>query len=248
MADYVYVGEELEVFAEVLNWKSYLRETVGRFITGDVLEVGAGIGSTTRALCTGAESSWTCLEPDGALAAQLSASLSREPLPLVPTVRDTNIRELGLELCYDCILYVDVLEHILDDRQELATARRHLRGGGYLIIVGPAHQGLFSEFDEAIGHYRRYTRRSLSERIPIGMIPVMLRYLDTVGVGLSAANRIAIRNPNPSARQIRFWDRFLVPLSRRIDPLLRWRVGKSVVGVWREPEGRAPGAGTHPRG
>lgn len=132
---------------------------------------------------------------------------------------------------------MDVLEHILEDRQELTAARRHLRSGGYLIIVGPAHQWLFSEFDEAIGHHRRYTRRSLSEAIPIGMIPVMLRYLDSVGVGLSAANRIAIRESNPSARQIRFWDRFVVPLSRRIDPLLRWRVGKSVVGVWREPDG-----------
>ena len=250
MADYVYVGEELRVFAEALNWKSYLRDTIGEFITGDVLEVGAGMGATTRALCTGTTSSWTCLEPDGALATRLSATLSAEPIASAPTVRDTDIGGLGQELCFDCILYVDVLEHILEDRQELTAARRHLRSGGYLIIVGPAHQWLYSAFDEAIGHHRRYTRTSLSERIPIGMMPVMLRYLDFVGVGLSAANRLAIREPNPSARQIRFWDRFVVPLSRRIDPLLRWRVGKTVVGVWREPEGpasKAPGPGGRAR-
>ncbi len=37
----------------------------------------------------------------------------------------------------------------------------------------------------------------------------------------------------PSARQIRFWDRLLVPCSRPLDWVFRYRVGRSILGVWR---------------
>ena len=42
--------------------------------------------------------------------------------------------------CFDCILYIDVLEHIENDRQELIEAKKRLKPGGRLIILAPAHQ------------------------------------------------------------------------------------------------------------
>ena len=69
---------------------------------------------------------------------------------------------------FDAVLYIDVLEHIEDDRGELERATRLLREGGYLIVLSPAHQWLFSPFDEAIGHFRRYDRRSLGALQPAG--------------------------------------------------------------------------------
>lgn len=62
----------------------------------------------------------------------------------------------------DMIVMHDVLEHIEDD----AAAARHLRGllkpGGRLIISVPALQSLFGHHDVLLGHYRRYTKRSLA--------------------------------------------------------------------------------------
>lgn len=229
-----YVGSELELFAEARRWKRYVADTVGRFIVGDVLEVGAGLGSTTRALCRGIENSWTCLEPDPGIKRQMADSFQEAPPPVEPIVRAGTLGELDSSLSFDSILYVDVLEHIYDDRRELAVATSRLRRGGHLAIVAPAHRWLFSEFDKAIGHYRRYTLRTLSEAVPSNMAPRALRYLDSLGVALSAANRLLLRSSSPSRRQIEFWDRFVVPLSRRVDPLLGWRVGKSVVGVWQK--------------
>ena len=54
-----YVGSELELFRDCVRWKAYVRETLAPFLGGRVLEVGAGIGGTTRALCGGATTSWT---------------------------------------------------------------------------------------------------------------------------------------------------------------------------------------------
>jgi hypothetical protein len=135
--------------------------------------------------------------------------------------------------CFDAIAYVDVLEHIPDDAAELARAAGHLAPGGRLAVVAPAHQWLYSPFDAAIGHHRRYTKGSLSGVVPTGLTPVTVRYLDAVGLLASAANRMLLRQRLPDRRQLALWDGLMVPLSRGLDPLLGFRVGKSVLGVWR---------------
>ncbi|MBL0098135.1 MAG: hypothetical protein IPP46_17795 [Bacteroidetes bacterium] len=54
--------------------KGYYRKKLTPFISGDVLEAGAGIGETTRHLFNENVTSWTCLEPDAALAAKFRKS------------------------------------------------------------------------------------------------------------------------------------------------------------------------------
>ena len=41
--------------------------------------------------------------------------------------------------------------------------------------------------------------------------------------------------PNPTPAQIRTWDRLMVRASRWIDPVFGYRLGKSVIGVYRKP-------------
>jgi protein-L-isoaspartate O-methyltransferase len=59
-----YVGTELELFCDANNWKAYFRDLLAPYPGGDVLEVGAGVGATTRVLCDGLQTSWLALEPD----------------------------------------------------------------------------------------------------------------------------------------------------------------------------------------
>ncbi len=234
-----YVGTELLVFALADNWKAYFRSFIQPVLRGDVLEVGAGLGATTRALCDGTQTSWLCLEPDPELAREIEARITAGALPAICRVAETTLRALPPEQAFDCILYIDVLEHIVDDAAEARGAAARLRAGGHLVIVAPAHPCLFSRFDAAIGHHRRYTRSSLSAIIPPGLGRRLLVQLDALGTATSAVNRWLLRQSNPTARQILFWDRGLVPWSRRLDRLLRYRLGRSLVGVWRL-EGAAP--------
>ena len=137
---------------------------------------------------------------------------------------------------------MDVLEHIEDDSAEMERAARRLKPGGYAIVVSPAHNWLFSAFDKAIGHFRRYTKATLRATTPAGLELVRLRYLDSVGMLASLGNRMVLGSAMPTARQIAVWDKLMVPISRAIDPLLGYTVGKSILGVWRKPlqdEGRA---------
>src|SRR5437764_174296 len=83
-SDYTYSGTELDNAALAINWKAYFRSRLKRYIKGDVLEVGAGLGGTTVQLRDGDQSSWLCLEPDVSLADRLNATLRDTP-STVPT-------------------------------------------------------------------------------------------------------------------------------------------------------------------
>lgn len=235
---YHYVGSELELFAEATRWKAYFRAQLAPYLGLDVLEVGAGLGGTTRLLCRGTERRWVCLEPDPGLADRLKTSIGDGSLPDCCRVAVGTIAEAAALGPFDTLLYIDVLEHIADDRGELARAAEALAPGGHLVVLSPAHNWLFSPFDRAIGHHRRYSRRGLRALTPESLELVRLVYLDSVGLLASLGNRLLLRSPMPTAAQVRLWDRVLIRLSRRLDPMLAYGVGKSVMGVWqRRPAG-----------
>lgn len=230
---YTYVGTELDVFARAVRWKAYYGSFLRPFLSGDVLEVGAGLGATTRVLCDGTPRSWLCLEPDPSLATKIDESIRAGTLPRCCRVLAGDLSALPEDAHFDAILYLDVLEHIEKDADELARASRHLRPGGRLAAVVPAHQWLYTPFDKAIGHYRRYTRRSLTACGPPGLAKESLFSLDSAGLLLSLGNRLLLRSAHPTDAQIQFWDRAVVPVSRLLDPLLLHRVGKTLIGIWR---------------
>jgi SAM-dependent methyltransferase len=137
---------------------------------------------------------------------------------------------------FDAIVYVDVLEHIRNDRDEVRRAAARLGPGGLLILGGPAHAWLYSRFDAAIGHWRRYNRRSVEALVEAsGLLRLeQFRYFDSVGMMLSLGNRYLIRRDIPSQGQIRFWNNVILPVSRSLDPVLGYRVGKSFVAIARQ--------------
>jgi hypothetical protein len=232
MSEQAYIGGELKLFAQAGRWKQYWISQLRPFIQGAVLEVGAGIGANTLRLRSGSERRWVCLEPDPLLADTLRGQLAETPLDPGTEVVTGTLDALEPAERFNSILYIDVLEHIEDDRGELERAAQHLAPEGHLIVLAPAHAWLFSPFDQAIGHFRRYTARDLDGLTPPGVRLVSAFYLDSVGLLASAANRLLLRQSLPSTRQIQVWDRLMVPCSRLIDPFTGYRAGKSVVAVW----------------
>ena len=229
-----YVGGELDLFAHALNWKKYWVSEIRSYVTGDVLEVGAGFGANTSFLKSDRTSSWTCLEPDPELADRMRTTFATQPSLSDCQIRVTSTAELGRDSKFDTIFYIDVLEHIADDREEMERAAHLLRENGHIIVLAPAHQFLYTAFDKAIGHFRRYDKTSLAACSPTDCELVRLIYLDSVGLLASLSNRLFLRQPLPTLTQIIFWDRLLVPPSRHLDRLAFHKIGKSVVAVWQK--------------
>ena len=126
------------------------------------------------------------------------------------------------------------LEHIEHDREELQLAASRLRPGGHIIVMSPAHQRLFTPFDAEVGHFRRYNRAMLRAISPPDLRLARVRYLDVIGLSASTVNLLFLRQSMPTKEQLRVWDS-LIPITRVLDRLLRYSVGKSIIAVWQKP-------------
>jgi ubiquinone/menaquinone biosynthesis C-methylase UbiE len=234
MQEVIYPGKELELFQHASVWKKYFAGFIKPYLDGNVLEVGAGIGGTTEFLCDSRQESWICLEPDQQLFEKLKSRINSDQLPSSCIAMKGTIHDLDPNQKFNAILYIDVLEHIADDATELAKAGALLSDEGYMIVLCPAHQSIYSAFDKSIGHHRRYNKASLKRVVPRYLHQTKLRYLDSIGFLASLMNKYMLHQPLPTLRQIKIWDNWMIPISRIADLLSFYSTGRSVLGVWQK--------------
>ncbi len=125
-----YVGSELELFSAAHRWKGYFSDLIRPHLGVNVLEVGAGLGGTTKILTRGFSGSWACLEPDAGLAGNIGRAIDAGELPATCRVVTGTLATFSEQERFDSILYIDVLEHIENDAAEAALAASRLIPGG----------------------------------------------------------------------------------------------------------------------
>jgi hypothetical protein len=173
-----------------------------------------------------------CLDPDPAHVSILAQQIGSGALPPFCKAQCGILSDLPADATANTIVYIDVLEHIEDDAAEIRTAIAHLRPAGHLIVLAPAFNWLYSPFDQAVGHYRRYDKKDAWR---LGHPSLSLRsvfFLDSIGFLASLANRLYLRAPLPSPAQIQFWDKKLVPMSIFADRLFGSLFGRTIVMIW----------------
>ena len=232
--EHSYIGGELDLFALATNWKRYIKKEVSSYTTGDVLEVGAGIGATTGALHDGTAHRWICLEPDQVLALRLKAGL-------VSFMGDSTTHVIVGSLRAFSKIPVSIAScTLMSWNISKTTARRsrrlrNLSAGAVILssLLRPIIGSLVNS-TKASATCAVITGRLLRSMMPAGWVEEKLVYMDSVGVLLSLGNVLGLRQSMPTRAQIILWDRVCVPASRLIDRLFRGTVGKSVLAVWRK--------------
>lgn len=227
MEDKTYIGDELPIFSNALNWKDYWSSLIElNSLVVSAVEVGAGIGSNVQFLFQKSKYLYL-LEPDALFCQDYLYPYSQKYDSII--VVNGKINDLSEGVSLDHIYYIDVLEHIERDELELKNATSKLNINGSIFILVPAHQFLFSEFDRSVGHFRRYTVKDFSKIIPVGYKIVSAKYLDTLGFCLSVMLKVFPASIFPTERNIHFWDKYLVPITKRLDKLLGYKIGKSLL-------------------
>lgn len=229
---FTYQGDELELFQHAKNWKTYFSHEIKPLINGNVLEVGAGIGATTLLLNDGTANKWLLLEPDEQMSTGLKKKIAAATLPANCQLQTGTINQVTET--FDTIIYIDVLEHIDADGEELSKAAALLNAGGHIIVLSPAFQFLYNPFDKAIGHYRRYNKKMLRKISPPPLHIINNRYYDSVGYFAALLNKLLLRQKYPTIKQVLFWDRWMVPVSKITDKLFFHRFGKAIITAWKK--------------
>lgn len=86
---------------------------------------------------------------------------------------DISQRAVQFHRRFDLIVLFDVLEHIEDEDPFLQSVMFHLAPDGHLVVNVPAGQWVYSAYDRAVGHKRRYsiaTLRRAAERNGFGLV------------------------------------------------------------------------------
>jgi hypothetical protein len=228
-----YSGLELEVMSVAKNYRNYWMSKVPSVPRDScVLEVGAGIGSNVNQLLE-LFSRINLIEPDKNQEIILREKFRRQ-LKSGSIKIYSGYEQIPQTDKYDLILYIDVLEHIEDDSAEIKLASLRLKENGYLFVVVPAFQALFSEYDRKLSHYRRYDRKKLIALISTNLEIKSLFFIDSIGLIGVSLNRI-LHNTNLSRTAVKIWDGLLVPFSVILDRfIVKHRFGKSLILVARK--------------
>ena len=212
---------------------SWLYSSLRRELGNNVLDAGAGIGTFT-ALLLQDRRSVIALENDPLYIEELRRRFGGSALVSVcqGDLADSNGLPHFPEV--DSVLCLNVLEHIDDDVQALRNMRERVRSGGKLLALVPAYPRLYNRMDQALGHYRRYSKRSFLRKLRVsGWAVQRTFYINVFSVlGWFIAGSI-LRRSRPGGDLARVFD-FLIPLLSFLERyLVRGKAGLSLVAVCR---------------
>ena len=220
---------ELEFFDAAKNWRRYQFENILKYINSSVLDVGPGTGNNIQYYKDKA-SQITLLEINKNLANSLKLKFDDDKKIIV---LNTDIH--SQEKKFDTILYMDVLEHIEDDKKEINKALKQLNSGGNLIFFVPAYQFLYSDFDKAIGHIKRYNKKFfLSFKKDENITIIELKYIDSIGFFIAVLNKLFNKDNKESiGLGVKIWDN-LIFLSKIMDLFFLNKFGKSLFCIMKK--------------
>ena len=224
--DINYDGWELPLFDLSKNFRKYQFDLIKEFVSGNVAEIGPGNGIILKLYLDHCDK-LDLFEPDKNLYSKLNDKFSN--YKKITVINDELNTSSNI---YDVILYLDVLEHIEDYEKEILKAHNALKKGGYLLINVPAFQFLYSDFDKDIGHFRRYSKKDITNLCSNCNLEInKLKYYDSIGFFLSLLSKMTRSNYKKNIKKkIKIWDS-LIPFSRILDKIFISYFGKSLLIV-----------------
>lgn len=236
-APFSYPGRELESMSVASNYHLWILETFAPYLGRHLVEVGAGLGSFSELLLgSHACDTLSLVEPSVEMYGQLEARA--RSLPSKPRIETHNSSfpeaapQIKTRQAPDSIIYVNVLEHIADDEGELNAIHQTLASDGHVFLFVPALSWLYGAFDERVGHVRRYAKAELEEKLRrAGFQIVLSRYFDLAGVAPWWIKYRLLRSATMAAGSVRLYDRYVVPVSRRLESVIHPPLGKNVIVV-----------------
>ena len=221
----IYPGAELDNFDKAVVWRKYIFLLIKKYIKGNVLEVGAGIGSFTNNYKNLARDI-TLTEVDQKNLIKLKEKFKDNNFTFSDKITKKILKK------FDTIMYLNVLEHIKQDNEEIKNAFEKLNQDGYLIILVPAHNKLYSNFDKAVGHYRRYEIEFFKSIKIKNSKLIKLIYLDSLGYFLYYLNKLFFKKEvYPSKLKIFIWDKIFTPIPYFLDRILMYKFGKNILYI-----------------
>ena len=223
-----YSGWELEFFDTAKNYRKYQYNLLKNFIKKTILEVGPGNAILMERYIYKNDLDIVLAEINNDLFEKINNKFNTKD-----NIKVYNVKIDKIDKKFQTIMYLDVLEHIENYEDEILKAYSKLENNGYLILMVPAYQHLYSKYDQEIGHYRRFNKKFFKEFSKKNKIKYKkLIYFDSIGYLFLLANKILkLENKKNVSFGTKVWNS-LIPISKILDKLLIHSFGKSILCVY----------------
>jgi len=234
-----YEGCDLEAMSQAPNYYGWLIGIIKPYIGKAVVEVGAGSGSFSRQLLAMQPKRAVFIEPTKNMFKLLKQTVEQYKTKATEAkVYNAYLSDIATQLRADqpdTFIYINVFEHIEDDLKELKTIKDLLPAGGHVIIFVPAHQALFSEFDASIGHFRRYSKRTVTQLAEdAGLEILQTRYMDMAGTLPWWFSFKVMKSKKLTPKLVGVYDMFCIPIIKTLETVVPAQFGKNVLLVARK--------------
>jgi SAM-dependent methyltransferase len=220
------------------NYHEWILDEFKPHIGKRVVEVGSGTGSITKKLFDYNLEKLIAIEPSKLVYNKLNEGI-------LEYVNDTgkietefksfnsyltDSKEFLCEISVDTFIYINVLEHIEDDLAELKLMYSILEEGGKILIFVPALQWLFGSHDANVGHFRRYYKKELKNKVEkAGFKIEKINYFDFLGIIPWWIAFKLLKLKYLKDDQSKVYDKIIVPLERIVEQKLSPIVGKNLL-------------------
>jgi SAM-dependent methyltransferase len=223
----------LNVIAKADRFNRWMYDQIRDHLKGEILEIGSGIGNISKLV----------IESDHFITLsdynKEYCRILKEQFSTNKNVRDViQIDLLHPEFekmfsrykeRFDSIFLLNVIEHIEDDKLSIKNCNYLLKPGGHLILLAPAYSWLYGTFDEQLGHYRRYTVKSMSELLHDQNFQILSgSYFNIAGIaGWFLFGKIFRRRMLGKGQMSAF--NSIVPFAKLTDKILARKAGLSII-------------------
>lgn len=227
-------GEEtLEGLEGAHAFNRWIYQSIEPYCKGEILEIGSGIGNITSFFVS-AQQHVTASDLRPHYLERLKAKFPERHFSCITLDAASNNFAGDYSAYfgkYDTVFALNVVEHIENDKEAIRNLSLLIKPGGKLIILVPAYQKLYNSFDLHLGHFRRYTKKTLSEAITqSGLVLYKSFYFNFAGIaGWFLSSRITPKKVIPQTH-IKIYN-FLVPIFKLMDLIVLRKAGLSVICI-----------------
>lgn len=228
-----YAGKDLEAMSFAVNYHRWILREFRPFLGKHIVEVGAGTGSFSALLMEHEPHSISLVEPSQmyeSLAVNVERMETKADVKTYQSVFTTVADKIKTHQEPDSIIYVNVLEHVENDEEELAAIHRTLSSNGRVFIFVPALPWLYGNFDKQVGHHRRYTKNELETKCETaGFKLIKSFYFDFAGVAPWWIKYRLMKSDNLEGGAIKIYDKLIVPITKTFESFITPPLGKNLL-------------------
>ena len=229
----LYQTQILEVAQSAANYRKWLARLTFPYLGDNPLEFGSGIGDYADEWLKLGCSRITVSENSVTRITVLQSKFANNPLVQVDFLDIETYDDL--KSSYSSVVSLNVIEHIVDDGAALRGAYNALIPGGYFIAFTPAFPMLMSRFDKAVGHHRRYTKKSARMLLTNnGFEIVQAHYVNSVGWFAWLIGMRLLKITPRDSLSLKVWDKLVIPVISKFESLINPPFGQSILIVGRK--------------